>query len=474
MPGTPVRADSILGRSRSMRGARSGTPAEMNGSLSGQKWLLPPIEQWPHRPLLLRFSPTQKLLHCSHDPSCMAINPTERVKFETELFRGEVVVRVRDCRPGRDCDDPWAPGHPSGFSAKKRAFVMTFQGQFKEDVSFADVLSGFQCQRPLKLSRLATLATKMIKSFHSIISEDITGDKPYVLEPLCAACDAANKCAADDARRPDILAGQPEETLGPWKTVKERRKAMKSEAERKRHHYEKGVTYTFGFHSDKFIFTEFRAKLLYGMGSMYFPDYLSGQGFPFLAKTVDGRVIWHVELWHEGLLQDTPPYMTVRGEGPSPAVRRQSRAPWSERRRPSSQHDEILTRLPSGSAHPARTPRRRLSCATPRGADLQSLTESVAELREAGRRQRMEVERMLANGPHSPRRPRSAAESEFLAVAGRAIDEACDRELAELQKPAGPNPQAFIRGRTQAFVKEVCFRLMKARVDPAHHRLVPT
>lgn len=288
--------------------------AAVPGYPTGMGWLLPEADQWPHSPVLLRFSPRVRLLSCSHNPSCLPINPEKPIRFETALFRGELVVRIKDAVMKPGCDNPWEPGHPSGYAQKKRMFVMMVKGQFKEDIGFDEVISGFQCYRPLDIGTLANMALRGVKMVQNI-NEDIRSKEPWICNFLAAAADAAHKVSARSAKH-DIMGGQPDECLGIWKTTKERRQRLKLKEERQKYTFEKGITYTFGFHSDKFFFTEMRAKLSsYPAIWLYMPDYLNGQGFPFMARAggmgaapggTREPYLWFVELWHTGLLEKTP------------------------------------------------------------------------------------------------------------------------------------------------------------------------
>eukprot|EP00659_Diplonema_papillatum_P015791 gene15791-24124_t len=281
---------------------------------------LPPVASWQHRPLLLRVSSDVPML-CEGGVN-LPLNYTKPTVFESNLFVGEVLFRIRGTP--NSAQDPWAESMP--YHGKKRAMVVVVQGKFKKRLCFNEIKSGFECQRPISVNLLAKTAVAACKVVQSGIESDITAQKPYMRNHLITSADVVT-ITPQDGVPPNIMGGEPPEQ-GPWADKKARRNLMKNEDYRRNTYFEVGNTYTFGFHSDKLFFLEFRAKLPWPAGYISFDGYLNGQPFPFFARKDDGQYLWKFELWHEVLLSKAPPdtMETVRLGGLMlPQGRRKSR-----------------------------------------------------------------------------------------------------------------------------------------------------
>eukprot|EP01060_Flectonema_neradi_P013326 TRINITY_DN2008_c1_g1_i1.p1 TRINITY_DN2008_c1_g1~~TRINITY_DN2008_c1_g1_i1.p1 ORF type:complete len:462 (+),score=74.42 TRINITY_DN2008_c1_g1_i1:74-1387(+) len=283
---------------------------------------VPPAASWPHKNLLFRVA-SDVAMKCEggmHIP----LNPARPMPFETKLFEGEVVFRIKGAK--NSAKDPWEPG--GIYATKKRQMVFVVQGTFKKRLNFNDVKSMFECKRPLDIGFFARAATRtaltLIRAIQPGLEADILCDKPYVRNWLCTACDALS--CTDKGKAPHrILGGEPPEELFPDR--KQRRQTLKLESERKQRFFETNKIYTFGFHSDKLCFLDFTAKV--PLHSLQLDVYLNGQPFPFEARTTDGQVLWKFELWHEHLLAKVPPEQIDRGlvlESIFTGDRRRSRA----------------------------------------------------------------------------------------------------------------------------------------------------
>eukprot|EP00884_Botryococcus_braunii_P007757 jgi/Botrbrau1/16983/Bobra.49_2s0043.2 len=117
-------------------------PSGMGGTSPTSK---PPLQEdfidWPDRPLLLRWHP----VHVNYRrregfrEGRLRINAAEPIPFESELFAGQAVL--------------WAKGIPSApgglFEGLKRKTCLIIQGRFKSRISFNQLLTGQQFDRPL-------------------------------------------------------------------------------------------------------------------------------------------------------------------------------------------------------------------------------------------------------------------------------------------------------------------------------------
>eukprot|EP01059_Diplonema_ambulator_P001053 TRINITY_DN10810_c0_g1_i1.p1 TRINITY_DN10810_c0_g1~~TRINITY_DN10810_c0_g1_i1.p1 ORF type:complete len:427 (+),score=81.73 TRINITY_DN10810_c0_g1_i1:38-1318(+) len=277
---------------------------------------LPPVTGWPHRPLLFRVASDAPML-CEGGVN-LPLNSTKATPFESTLFVGEMLLRIRGVPNG--AEDPWS----GVYQGKKRTMAVIVQGQFKKRISYNDAKSGFECSKPLSVSILAKTAIAMCKVVQPGLESDVSGPKPYVRNFLAASADALT-VSPPGTTPPPIMGGEPPEN-GPWADKKARRHALRNEETRKSYYFEPGNVYTFGFNSDKLHLLEFKAKLSWPAPDLHFGLYLNGQPFPFQAMTSDGKVLWKFELWHESLLKYAgPEVMEGMGRMGMFASRRKSR-----------------------------------------------------------------------------------------------------------------------------------------------------
>ena len=261
---------------------------------------VPPAATWPQKCMLFRVA-SDVAMKCEGG-MYIPLNPARPMPFETKLFEGEVVFRVKGAP--HSARDPWANGGP--YASKKRQMVFVVQGTFKKRLNYNDVKSMFECKRPLDIGFFARAATKAalatIKVIQPGLEADIGCEKPFVRNYLCTACDALS-CTEKGRSPHPILGGEPPEEL--FTDRKQRRTTLKNENERKQRFFETNKIYTFGFHSDKLCFLDFTAKI--PLNTLQLDMYLNGQPFPFEARTTDGQILWKFELWHEHLLAKVPP-----------------------------------------------------------------------------------------------------------------------------------------------------------------------
>eukprot|EP01061_Rhynchopus_euleeides_P022663 TRINITY_DN37035_c0_g1_i1.p1 TRINITY_DN37035_c0_g1~~TRINITY_DN37035_c0_g1_i1.p1 ORF type:complete len:433 (+),score=97.27 TRINITY_DN37035_c0_g1_i1:42-1301(+) len=380
---------------------------------------LPPLSAWGHRPLLFRVAPEVPVI-CEGGVN-LPLNFSRPTAFESELFVGEALFRVRNVQGA--ANDPWATGKQ--YHGKKRLMAFVVQGKFKQRLTFADVKNGFECHRPLQVNWFAKPALQACltacKYVQPGLESNITGPHPYVRNFLAASADTFTVTTPGE-KPPEIMGGEPPE-IGYWPDKKARRTALKSEACRREHIFDPANTYTFGFHSDKMMFLDFKAKLPLGR-DLDMSHYLSGQPFPFLAKTGDGRALWKFELWHETLLSKAGDVMDTNRLGMGVLSRKISRH--------ASMTEQSTAILKRSSSY--RTRKDAESEESESDEDVQELRYRLKDLQREQLILRMRMNSMLRAGGGETT-IKTAAHKEFSDAVMRAVDDATEKMRDGRSKP---------------------------------------
>mmetsp|Transcript_36790 Transcript_36790/g.82761 ORF Transcript_36790/g.82761 Transcript_36790/m.82761 type:complete len:459 (-) Transcript_36790:313-1689(-) len=330
-----------------------------------QRALLPrgPPEQWPQRPLLLRPSPESGMairgVRYSSSDDYMATPPgdwdtlpinngTERpgrclvIDFESEVFIGTAMLRIKKCPSLIDGDYKGSPG--SYFDGRKRTFQGVVRGRFKAEISMSETVTGQLFNRPAGIlpPRLVTKgAIGIISRLAPQLQARLDGDFPRFLSPLISTAQSVMSSGSvgedRDSRadetlemsleepRPsdpasllnDLAAGGfttlPSDSDGAAARIKTRKRAFdKLHADRSTGPtFDTGKEYTFEFFQHLILFDEFALGFPRPVGKAAIAPMLNGQPLKFVAahqRTGDGDVdefrwLWSFDIWHESLYQ---------------------------------------------------------------------------------------------------------------------------------------------------------------------------
>ena len=107
-----------------------------------------PTTQWPHDSILLQAASNT---HVVLNPTVAATAELQKalpigvpIDFETTLFRGQFLVRLRN----NISDDP--KSHEEYFRDRKRVLQTVVQGQFKKNINMSDLYIGSVFRQPMK------------------------------------------------------------------------------------------------------------------------------------------------------------------------------------------------------------------------------------------------------------------------------------------------------------------------------------
>eukprot|EP01063_Lacrimia_lanifica_P023039 TRINITY_DN30546_c0_g1_i1.p1 TRINITY_DN30546_c0_g1~~TRINITY_DN30546_c0_g1_i1.p1 ORF type:complete len:565 (+),score=169.79 TRINITY_DN30546_c0_g1_i1:44-1696(+) len=271
---------------------------------------LPPAEEWPQRPLMLRCSPKPGVMHTPGAGAPALVNTHESYPFETDLFKGHFHLSVRYAKNAQL--DPWQEGQ--WMHGKNRKVALWVQGEFKKRLRFDEVYLGFVWDEALAPPRGSKTVMDMCDYFSPGTIHDICSDKePYVLNLLAGAADAVHmwqegEPPADklDPKKPTLVPERNAGGMPNFNNMKQRAKWMhkKNKAggiNAEHHHFEPGWTYTFDFYTHTFHLHDFELHVPLGLTKwkVHLEEYLSGQHYPLIARTRGGSVLWSFELWHE-------------------------------------------------------------------------------------------------------------------------------------------------------------------------------
>ena len=269
-----------------------------------EAYSLPDAEEWPHRPLFV----------CLNIPVCSNHKvPTYGLgscpigvpfKFESALFIGTCLIRLK----GSNSDDP--EGDEEYFTGRKRIFQSVIQGQFKEKVNAADLLTGHEFTRPLKnlphpwvlktatnfIGKVSPGANIMVHTEQPYVEALLTGSSQVIRgdmpgnEPNIACKTLVEDCS--------VLGG----VFQDGNVSVARRKRMLSNPTRcKDYSFDCETVYTFEFYQNLFDASTYSLDL--GFTKIGCSSVLNGQPIQWLGKMRDGRYLWSFQIWHEKLLK---------------------------------------------------------------------------------------------------------------------------------------------------------------------------
>eukprot|EP01064_Diplonema_japonicum_P034323 TRINITY_DN7076_c0_g7_i1.p1 TRINITY_DN7076_c0_g7~~TRINITY_DN7076_c0_g7_i1.p1 ORF type:complete len:371 (+),score=53.90 TRINITY_DN7076_c0_g7_i1:34-1146(+) len=244
---------------------------------------------WRHFPVQCKLGSRCKC-PCACLSTLIPVNNTTSTPFSTDLFEGEVSCCIKGI-PGND--DPWK----GRYKDDKRAMSITVRGRFKEKICCSDVVCGMEWEKELSnlpWSFVLSGAEKVISLLSQGTKACLAGENPHFLNNLMVGVDTFSV----EQGSPPIATHLVVESSPYGETPSQRMNHAAANADSM--YFSPDVTYTFDFWADKLDFRSFSA-IVPGLPPIALHKYFNGQPYPFIAKTTDGRVLWHIEVWHEML-----------------------------------------------------------------------------------------------------------------------------------------------------------------------------
>lgn len=227
------------------------------------------------------------------------------VEFETDMFIGRILCRIRDSKPREEDSER----HAAYFEGKKRFYHAVVQGQFKdENLTFSDLVFGEVYSKPLKGVPRGVMG-KLYKKVNEAMCPgavfDLDSDTPTVLAPA-GGC---QKMSIDlPGQEPDIaeLDSVVENTalLGEvFESEAKRRKYLSKPSNAAKYKINTEQVYTFEVYDHTMNYGTFHQHMGAGFKIDMVPS-LNGQAMSFAMFTRCLRRIYRFPLWHERLVEN--------------------------------------------------------------------------------------------------------------------------------------------------------------------------
>lgn len=267
-------------------------------SMSNNK-SLPPVEDWPHRPVFVTASDETHILN--NDKMVPLGIPFD---FESSLFQGRMLLRLRNA----PSDDP--VGNQEYFSGRARLCQFIVQGRFKRRLAMSDVYAGTVYHAPL-LAAPPEFAMKVVRKIVQRncpgVIMDLTSDEPKVLNLFAGMVQAIR--IDKPGEEPDISSLKIEDNFGQaigqtFRSIKERKKIMSVPKHAAKGFFETNLVYTFDQFDHIMDFANNTMKISPFGGSLSLERVIGPQPNNWCAVTATGEQLFHFDFWHEGTLSE--------------------------------------------------------------------------------------------------------------------------------------------------------------------------
>mmetsp|Transcript_13287 Transcript_13287/g.39151 ORF Transcript_13287/g.39151 Transcript_13287/m.39151 type:complete len:354 (-) Transcript_13287:223-1284(-) len=298
-----VDASGKIARSVGLAPMDARSNASVDGSFMGvfdESTSVPlpgPAVEWRTRPVMLRLAcGTQQGQQVEFN------HPGSVFDVETELFEGKMYFRLRGC----------AHEPKEYFFGKQRRLSAVVQGRFKQPLVMGECYTGYEFQKPftnVPAPFLIRAGLHFIRTLAPTLIEDILGERPYFLNPLCQTIQVMH--VAEPGQEPNIVEPFPETNAKIGGVFTERKMdrikrknyfAQKSNGEK--HRFDPGFVYTMEFYEDKFDPAYFDLMII-GL-RFNLNRYLGPQPLQIMGKHGSvphaGDYLFNVEMWHESLI----------------------------------------------------------------------------------------------------------------------------------------------------------------------------
>lgn len=268
---------------------------------------LPPVEDWPQAPILLRMNPYVEDLKIADDKNNADLLKTNIegavFSFDSKLFKGKAFVRCR----GLDSSD-----EKGYFGGKNRTTQVVVSGQFKKELPLAAITCGQEFDRKLKnLPWVATKILALVKVVVPSLKADFTSDKPGLTSVFASLAQTIWVQELSEPE-PDMMGELIEETkllggaFAKGCTITERKKILGDKKQKDAYTVKPGLRYTFDMYQHRLVWSSFSWASPFGCYPL--TGYMDGQPMQILAKVGDDY-LWAMEMWHESLVEEHRAYI---------------------------------------------------------------------------------------------------------------------------------------------------------------------
>ena len=270
---------------------------------------LPSVTKWKYRPVFLKRDPDSHAENFKVDGvgEEEAVPIGIPVAFESDLFEGKLLIRVRDLETSENVN-----ADKEYFHGRKRLNQYVVQGKFKKEIHMRNVLFGGEYKDKLKMAPPAWFERIMLRVFRRInpgLFMKLTGDKPYVLGNILGGAQVVRADAP--GKEPDITSPVLEENNEAFQTYLKNGKQKfptTKEARRKFFGNSKNIEENMVFDTNS-VYTfeqydnlvDFEGNKLLILSHKFDIETIMGkEPFQIMAKdTESGKHLWSFQFWHE-------------------------------------------------------------------------------------------------------------------------------------------------------------------------------
>lgn len=257
---------------------------------------LPPASTWKHESMYFHADPSVVTLPDQNKCTGQECPIGIPFDFESDLFKGQAMIRVRDLKSSCDVNSD-----KKYFHGRKRKNQIIVQGKFKEEIKCVDAISGTEfkeCFATQPPKFLETLLHKIFRRISPSLDISLCGDKPKVMVNLGEAAQTIS--VDDDGEQPDIRSIKLQEK-GFADSLSKRKKVFTS-----LHKTDSDVVYdTKRVYTIELYYDSFDYKTYYMILAPFLKfDMVKATGkqpFQVMARTKsDERYLWVFTMFHSG------------------------------------------------------------------------------------------------------------------------------------------------------------------------------
>jgi len=293
---------------------------------------LPDVTNWPNRPIYYQSGRnTTTTAQCNNNSlsggaaaqdsdgisssssSSSSLPLGKPIDFETDLFKGKILLRVRNIDP-----KTVPKSHTEYFEGRKRLMNHVVQGQFKQSgLKMSDVWIGDVYEKPYVMPNFVArfvipffqrLSPGLIMDFTASSSKN-DNNKVIILMAGGSQTLSVNQPGSE----PDItcrdlcedtalLLGGGESNSTTTAKPQLRRKLFRKKKIASKYEYDPNLVYTFNFYDDVIDF-ESCSVHMGKLGTHSLEKSMNGNPFSLTAQTTDGREIFRFNIFHELLVK---------------------------------------------------------------------------------------------------------------------------------------------------------------------------
>lgn len=275
-------------------------------------------KDWPYRPIYIKAASDticEELIHLGIP-----------IEFETSLFKGKILIRVRNIQKHTDLKSESSSSRKEQFHCedyfknRKRTRQYTIQGEFKEPMKMSDIYIGDFYKKPLGLVPPPRIEKVLKSSFNRIapgLIMNLSSDEPMVVVLMAGTMKTMSINKPGD--EPDIMQyDQPEDTKlikgdleikgkdfsHGFQTHEQRKRILSLPEHASRFTYQPGHIYTFTNYDDIFDLSTYSMKVPV-LKKVSLGKILNAQPTTIRASTMDGRSLFNFNVFHESIYEST-------------------------------------------------------------------------------------------------------------------------------------------------------------------------